>query len=638
MKLKRIGIIALTVLSMLCANAYAAGLNVCTHMSPDRMYPVETSVGNLRVLNSEWVRDEILWRIIDWGGNGNYRLPDEEWITWVDKAIENGIKPLCILGAGNGFYQESDEYTTQHMPTYGTKSGAAKAKEDLYWSRWIGYVEFVATTFKGKIKAYQVWNEPNNDGFWTASANPPSGVTPENYAKLYIATRNAIKAIDPDAIVICGSVTGASSDAIKFTNDTLSYIKNNGGLSQIDAYSIHMYSKSPEGSYLDGLNAVYNNAFLKQGYTGPVWMTENGWSAVDDVSVEEQASLAIRFPIMYESFLKSHNTTGKNFWYDLKNDGADASEKEHNFGLMYNDDTPKPAYNAVKIFNKLTNGMTFQSLKSNSDKYVAEYSDGNNNYTYVAWTTKSSAQTVTVDIKGEVTTVYSMDGNVIDEFEETGNKSFTVTSEPTLIHSVEGRPTFSDSTVISYNSETREISVSGEIKRLKSENEVSFLVVPKGTELSNGLNPALIGYIGAIKVNSQNFTHSFGLPKWYCGEADIYIAGLGMDNGVNASVHIPENKYMYVASIDVDKSSMIASVIFNNFTTEEKNATVIVAGYKDDKLVDVRTEVINAPAKTYLPTEIKTLGFTLSEPVDEVKAYVWSNLSEIEPLIGSVTK
>jgi len=231
-----------------------------------------------------------------------------------------------------------------------------------------------------------------------------------------------------------------------------------------------------------------------------------------------------------------------------------------------------------------------------------------------------------------------MDGNVIDEFEETGNKSFTITSEPTLIHSVAGEPTFGDSTVISYNSETRKISVSGEIERLKSEQEVSFLVVPKGTELSNGLNPALIGYIGAIKVNSQNFTHSFGLPEWYCGEADVYIAGLGMNDGANASAQIPDNKYMYVASIDVDKSSMVASAVVRNFTSSEKEAKIIVAGYNGNALVNVRIETLKVPAKTYQPTAFSTAGFTPQGLVNEVKAYVWSDMSELVPLIESVVK
>jgi len=381
--------------------------------------------------------------------------------------------------------------------------------------------------------------------------------------------------------------------------------------------------------------------FMLNGYKGPIWMSENGaytGTAENAVTEREQAAFAIRFPVIFDSFLKSVNTTGENFWYDLRNDGTEAENAEHNFGLTYNDFNPKPAYKAATIFNKLTNGMEFKRLNSNSGKYVAEYSDENNNYTYITWTTKTSPQTVTVDVKGDISTVYSMDGEAVSEFEGTGSKSFQVTSEPILIHSVAGTPTLGDSVLINYQAETRKISVSGEIKHIKGEAEISFLVVPEGTEISNGLNPALIGYIGSQKVNTNSFTNSFALPKWFCGEADIYIGGYGIANSVASSSAIPDHKYVYVASIDVNKSSMSASAVFRNFTSEEKGAMIVVAGYKGGALLDVKLEPVKIPEKTYAPTTVHTVGFTTTEPVDEVKAFVWSDMSWTVPLIEACVK
>ena len=607
----------------------AAGLNVQMHVAhgwdPDQTTTVAEQ------MNSEWVRDEIRWRYVEWT-KGNLSIPSTA--AWVDEAVKKGLKPLCILGFGNAVYQENgDEYDNLHLPTLGTKTGDAAIKEKAYWDAWMDYVRFVATTYKGKIKAYEVWNEPNHQNF-------NNNVNADNYANLYLATKDLIHSIDSEAIVLCGGVAGADHD---FINAVLKYIKDNGGISQIDAFSLHFYvpGSTPEEQYLSNLNKTYLYTFLLKGYKGPIWMTENGaytGTAQNAVSEREQAAYAIRFPVIFDSFLNSINTTGENFWYDIRNDGEDTTNSEHNYGLTYYNYNPKPAYKAAAIFNKLTNRMTFEKLTSNSDKYVAEYTDGKNNHTYVAWTTKASPQTVTIDVKGEVTTVYSMDGIVIDDFEETGNKSFTVTSEPILIHSAVGEPNFGDSTVISYNSETKKISVTGEIKYLKGEQEVSFLVVPEGTKLSNGLNPALIGYIGAVKVNSKKFAHSFALPEWYSGAADVYVAGLGIDEGVSGGAQLPDNKYMYVASIDVDKSSMVATAIVRNFTRTEKEAKIIVAGYNGDALVDVRIETIKVPAKTYQPTTFSTAGFTVQGSVNKVKAYVWSDMSELVPLIEPAEK
>ena len=609
-------------------NVFASGLNIVTHMS--KGWDAEQTTSTAKQMNSEWVRDEINWRYVEWT-KGNLSMPSAA--TWVDKAVNKGMKPLCILGFGNALYQENnDEYTNLHLPTLNTKSGVAAVKEKEYWDAWMAYVSFVATTYKGKIKAYEVWNEPNHPNF-------NNNVNADNYAKLYIETRKVIKAIDPDATVLCGAIAGADNN---FINGVLSYIKNNGGLSQIDAFSLHFYvpGSTPEEEYLLNLNRTYLVTFFLKGYKGPIWMTENGayaGTAQNAVSESVQAAYAIRFPVMFDSFLKSVKTTGENFWYDLKNDGDEPSNSENNYGLTNSSFTAKPAYNAAKIFNKLTDGMSFVKLESNSGNYVAEYSDGKD-FTYVAWTTKSGTQNVTIDLEKTNSKVYAMDGSLTDEIGTPGSKTFSVTGEPVLIYSTNTPVSLSQGTVINYNSAIKKICISGEIENFMSEQEVSFLVVPHGTAINNSLNPALIGYIKTISVNNKSFYHSFTLPEWFCGEADIYIGGLRMSNNITGTKSIPENKYMYIASIDVDKSSMVASAVFRNFTSEEKKANIIVVGYKNGRLIDFRTEVIEAPSNSYEPTEYKTTGFTLNEPVDEVKTFVWNNLSELIPLIPSATK
>lgn len=629
MRLKRIGVIAALIVSTICSGAHATGLNVAIHAS--KGWDGEQTMSTARQMNSKWVRDEINWRYVEWT-KGNLNIPSNA--SWVDKAVNRGMKPLCILGFGNIAYQENgDEYTNLHLPTLGTKTGAAAEKEQEYWDAWMNYVSYVVTTYKGKIKAYEIWNEPNHTGF-------NNNVNTDNYAKLYINTRALIKSIDPEAIVICGALAGADSN---FASGVLTYIKNNGGLSQIDAFSIHVYApgSSPEGTYIEALNKSYLKSFWLKGYRGPIWMTENGaytGNSQNAISERQQAAYAIRFPVMFDSFLKSTNTTGENFWYDLKNDGDDLSNSENNYGLEYSNFTAKPAYNAAKTYNKLVNGMNFVKLNSNNGNYVAEYADSDNNKTYIAWTTKESSQSVTVDIDGHKTTVFSMEGDLIDEFATSGSKTFEISSEPILIYSTNKQTKLSSSTVINYNSNIKKICISGEIENFVSEHEVSFLVVPHGTELNSNLNPALIGYIGTITTNSKNFYHSFSLPRWFCGEADVYVSGYRFGNVITSKKNVPENKYMYIASIDVDKSSMIASTIFNNFTSVEKTATIIVAGYKDGRLIDMRSEVINAPAKTYQPTEFVTAGFTLSEDVDEVRAYVWDDVSGLVPLITPISK
>ena len=47
-----------------------------------------------------------------------------------------------------------------------------------------------------------------------------------------------------------------------------------------------------------------------------------------------------------------------NIWYDWKNDGTDATEREHNFGTVTHDLKPKPAYLSMKALANLLDGYS----------------------------------------------------------------------------------------------------------------------------------------------------------------------------------------------------------------------------------------------------------------------------------------
>ncbi len=73
--------------------------------------------------------------------------------------------------------------------------GAASAPKDL--AAWDSWVTEVATRYKGRISAYQIWNEANLKNFW--------GGTPEEMADLTKRAYDIIKAIDPEALVVSAS-------------------------------------------------------------------------------------------------------------------------------------------------------------------------------------------------------------------------------------------------------------------------------------------------------------------------------------------------------------------------------------------------------------------------------------------------
>jgi hypothetical protein len=108
--------------------------------------------------------------------------------------------------------------------------GAASAPKDL--KAWDTYVTEVATKFKGRINAYQIWNEANLKNFWNG--------TPEEMADLTKRAYDIIKKIDPEATVVSASPTTRLTAAFdKFFPAYLKALGDKGW--PVDVIAIHTY-------------------------------------------------------------------------------------------------------------------------------------------------------------------------------------------------------------------------------------------------------------------------------------------------------------------------------------------------------------------------------------------------------------
>jgi hypothetical protein len=130
---------------------------------------------------------------------------------------------------------------------------------------WRTYVRTVATHCKGKVQAYEIWNEPNSAHFWTG-----------NIDQLVTLTREAsivIKSIDPSAMVISPPPTGGMA-GVKWLSEFLAA----GGGRYVDVIGFHfyVYPKPPEAS-IAIIQAVRNAMDVGGVRTKPLWNTETGW-------------------------------------------------------------------------------------------------------------------------------------------------------------------------------------------------------------------------------------------------------------------------------------------------------------------------------------------------------------------------
>ena len=149
------------------------------------------------------------------------------------KIVDKGITPFVILGSGNKLYTELTTYEDPRLAEIYGYRPAPPTQNPVALEAWLRYVRATVERYKDKIKYWEIWNEPNHRNYWGA---PPDG---KDYGKLLNLTASLIKEIDPEAIIIGGSMAGINPG---FTEDFLSA----GNAELVDIISYHNYGAIPE--------------------------------------------------------------------------------------------------------------------------------------------------------------------------------------------------------------------------------------------------------------------------------------------------------------------------------------------------------------------------------------------------------
>src|SRR2546427_8558462 len=104
-------------------------------------------------------------------------------------------------------------------------NGANAEPADL--ERWRDYVRPVAQRYKGRVRHYEIWNEPNLKSFYTGSTATMLELAREAFTTL--------KAIDPDIVVVSPAAT--ERGGVAWLDDYL----RRGGAQYADVIGYHFY-------------------------------------------------------------------------------------------------------------------------------------------------------------------------------------------------------------------------------------------------------------------------------------------------------------------------------------------------------------------------------------------------------------
>jgi hypothetical protein len=207
-------------------------------------------------------------------GRWNWDLLDK----YVSMSQQHHLEILMPLAYTPRWASSTPDSATDVAP--GNPVGVSGAPRDM--EEWRNFVRTVATRYKGRIRNWEIWNEPNRPQSWTGTVDQMVDLTREAYTIL--------KSVDPGSTVVSPAPTGTYG--LKFFDAFLS----KGGGRSADAIGYHFYvGKDAPPEAMIALIGSVRNTMEKYGLGAkPLWNTEAGWLGPDLLPPDTQAAYLAR--------------------------------------------------------------------------------------------------------------------------------------------------------------------------------------------------------------------------------------------------------------------------------------------------------------------------------------------------------
>lgn len=279
----------------------------------------------------EWIRVDIGWASVESECSG---CPTTWHLDRLDDTVRQAEeRGLAILGM------------LWHTPSWANDGDVLAPPDDpAEYGRAAGWL---ADRYRGRVDAWQVWNEPNHTSFFHGDV--------QDYVGLLRAAAPRIHEADPDAQVVLGAPS---------MNDTewLGEIYAAGARPYFDVLATHPYMgpadappELPDTGDIWRMSHVESvrRLMVAQGDADkPVWFTEFGWSAHPNTAATADWQRGVTEAVQADYLVRSlemirtrYPYVTHAFWYVAHRDTG----KEHHdgYGLLRPDLTPRPALAAL---------------------------------------------------------------------------------------------------------------------------------------------------------------------------------------------------------------------------------------------------------------------------------------------------
>jgi hypothetical protein len=240
--------------------------------------------------------------------------------------------------------------------------------EPLDLEDWRGFVRQVATRYKGRIHAYEIWNEPNLKQYWVGNTDQLIALVREAH--------DIIKGIDPTAIIVSPAATTGSG--IGWLDDFL----RKGGAQYVDVIGYHFYVfPQPPENVVDLVQRVKQTLANNGVGDKPIWGTEIGWAEPKPFPSEElgAAYIARTYTVAWAAGVS------RLYWYSWDNHKWAALETTEQ-----DNQTLKPAGQADGVIQQWLSGARMDWCNKGDDGTWTCQLDRGGEREWIVWNSTST--------------------------------------------------------------------------------------------------------------------------------------------------------------------------------------------------------------------------------------------------------
>jgi len=332
------------------------GVNTFLEQEPDVSQRRET-FQMIKDAGIGWIRQQFPWEDIEEPAKGQYWDTKYNHSTWdkydniVQLAQEYGIQVIARLDLPPHWAHPGNEW-------------AATPPDNL--NDYGDYVYAVVSRYKGKIKYYQLWNEPNLYTEWGRKS-----VDAKQYVQLLKIGYERAKEADPNCVIISAALAPTIEQSWEALDDRiyLQQMYDAGAKSYFDIMSVMAYGLR-SGPYdrrlsLGDVNfsrpILTREIMVKNGDADkPIWASEMGWNSqpepVKAPPVFGQVSEELQARYTVQAFQRAADEWPwmgvMSIWFFKRADDHEQDQPFYYFRMVDPDFTPRPPYQAVKEMTK----------------------------------------------------------------------------------------------------------------------------------------------------------------------------------------------------------------------------------------------------------------------------------------------